>query len=60
MAVERIYTVAVSALAHSNVLLPDEQAIRGTVCDALGKEYPNTSLRVSVQSKDIEYGGGSK
>lgn len=57
MAVERIYEIEVSALAHDAILLPSESDIERTVRDALGKEYPNTSLRVSVQSKDIKYGG---
>lgn len=60
MAVERIYTVAVSALTHDKIRLPSEHDIGLTVRDALGKAYPNTSLRVTVQSKDVEFGKESK
>lgn len=54
MAVERVFAVEVSVLVHDAVSLPNEYDIRKTVRDALGKEYPNVSMCVSVQSKDNE------
>lgn len=60
MAVERVFTIEVSALAHAAILLPVEHDIGRTVRDALGKEYPNTSLRVSIHSEDVRYGKESK
>ena len=56
MAVERVFTVKVSAIAHAEVSLPNPLVLLAVVKDALDKAYPHVSLRSEIQAKDNELG----
>ena len=60
MAVEKTYTITVSALGHDAINLPQEVDVLHTVRDALGKDYPNTSIAITVQANEKELVGKAR